>query len=171
ASAARVARAIPFVSHDRLTRLLGQRDIPHLLMAALRHLARRLPQAVWIVDDVIVPKEAMRTLAWAKSLWCPAQRRYIHGIDIVVLLAWWGWLRLPLGFRLWCPKEKAQGYAPGYSYRTKLLLARDLIAEALSDGLGCQYVTFDSWFTARPLTSYLEAQAITWYGALAANHE
>lgn len=171
ASAVRVARAIPQVSHNRLTRLLGQADVPQLLMAALRQIARRLPPAVWIIDDVIVPKPAMRTLAWAKSLWCPAQRRYVHGIDIVVLLACWGWLRIPLGFRLWCPKQQAVGYAPGYSYRSKLLLGRDLIAEALSDGLNCQYVTFDSWFTARVLTSYLDGQGITWYGAVACNHE
>lgn len=171
AAALRVARALPEVSHDRLTRLLGQRDLPYLLMAALRQIAQRLPPPVWIIDDVIVPKPAMRTLAWAKSLWCPAERRYIHGLDIVVLLAVWGWLRIPLGFRLWCPKEQACGYAPGYSYRTKLLLARDLVAEAQADGLRCQYVTFDSWYTARPLTGYLDAHGLIWYGAVAANHE
>jgi hypothetical protein len=171
AAATRVARAIPGVSHDRLTRLLGQCHIPQLLMAALRRIALRLPPAVWIIDDVIVPKPALRTLAWAKSLWCPAERRYVHGLDIVVLLASWGWVRIPLGFRLWCPKEQALGYAPGYSYRSKLLLARDLIAEARADGLTCHYLTFDAWFTARPLTSYLEAQGNIWYGAVAANHE
>jgi hypothetical protein len=171
AAATRVARAIPGVSHDRLTRLLGQRDIPQLLVAALRQIASRLPPAIWIIDDVIVPKPALRTLAWAKSLWCPADRRYVHGIDIVVLLACWGSLRIPLGFRLWCPKEQTCGYAPGYSYRSKLLLARDLVAEAQADGLGCQYVTFDAWFTSRPLTAYLEQQGLCWYGALAGNHD
>jgi hypothetical protein len=171
AAALRVARAIPGVSHDRLTRLLGQRDIPQLLMATLRQIALRLPPAVWIIDDVIVPKPAMRRLAWAKSLWCPAERRYVHGLNIVVLLASWGKLRIPLGFRLWCPEEQACGFAPGYTYRSKLLLARDLSAEALSDGLICQYVTFDAWYTSRPLTCYLEAQGIIWYGAMAANHK
>lgn len=171
ASAVRVARAIPGVSHDQLTRLLGDRDLPTRLMATLRHLASTLGPAVWIIDDVIVPKPAMRTLAWAKGLWCPAEQRYVHAIAIVVLLACWGPLRIPLGFRLWCPKECVRGYAPGYSYRTKLLLARDLVAEALADGLRCQYVTFDSWYTTRPLTGYLDGEGITWYGAIAANHE
>ena len=171
ASAVRVARAIPGVSHDQLTRLLGQRDLPACLMAGLRNLAATLGPAVWIIDDVIVPKSAMRTLEWAKGLWCPAEKRYVHAINIVVLLGCWGPLRIPLGFRLWCPKECVKGYAPGYSYRTKLLLARDLIAEALADGLMCEYVTFDTWYTARPLTSYLEGQRITWYGAIGANHE
>lgn len=171
ASALRVARSIPGVSHDHLTRLLRNRDLPTYLMAGLRHLAAALGPAVWIIDDVIVPKPAMCTLAWAKGLWCPAERRYVHAIALVVLLACWGPLRIPLGFRLWCPKECVRGYAPGYSYRTKLLLGRDLVAEAVTDGLRCQYVTFDSWYTARPLTSYLDAQGITWYGALAANHE
>src|SRR3954471_1397749 len=90
-------------------------------------------------------------------------------------ISWCCWpagpFRIPLGFQLWCPKEQVRGYAPGYSYRTKLLLARDLVAEALADGLRCQSVTFDSWYTARPLTGYLDAQGITWYGAIAANHE
>jgi DDE superfamily endonuclease len=170
ASAARVARAIPGVSHDQLTRLLGERDLATCRMTALRHLARSFGPAAWIIDDVIVPKPAMRTLAWAKGLWCPAEKRYVHALNIVVLLACWGPLRIPLGFRLWCPKECVRGYAPGYSYRTKLLLARDLIAEAWDDGLRCQYVTFDAWYTARPVTSFLDAQGITWYGAIGANH-
>jgi hypothetical protein len=170
AAAVRVARAIPGVSHDHLTRLLGERDLPTCLMAALRQCVSALAPAIWIIDDVIVPKPAMRTLAWAKGLWCPAEKRYVHAITIVVLLACWGPLRIPLGFRLWCPKECATGYAPGYSYRTKLLLARDLVAEAWGDGLRCQYVTFDSWYTARPVTSYLDALGITWYGAIGANH-
>lgn len=162
ASAVRVARAIPGVSHDQLTRLLGDCDLPTRLMAGLRQLATALGPAVWIIDDVIVPKPAMRTLAWAKGLWCPAEKRYVHAINIVVLLAGWGSLRIPLGFRLWCPKERVTGDAPGDSYRTKLLLARDLVAEALADGLRCQYVTFDSGYTTRPLTGYLDAQGITW---------
>jgi len=170
AAAVRVARALPGVSHDRLTRLLGDRDVPTRLMAGLRQLAQALGPAIWIIDDVIVPKSAMRTLAWAKGLWCPAEQRYVHAINIVVLLACWGPIRIPLGFRLWCPKEQVRGYAPGYSYRTKLLLARDLVAEAVADGLECQYVTFDSWYTARPVTGYLDAQGIRWYGAIAANH-
>ena len=167
AAAIRVARAIPSVSHDRLTRLLGQPDLPQVLMAGLRQLAQALGPAGWIVDDVIVPKPAMRTLAWAKGLWCPAEQRYVHAINIVVLLGCYGAIRIPLGFRLWCPKE----CSPKGSYRTKLLLARELVAEALADGLVCHYVTFDSWYTARPLTSYLDAQGLRWYGALAANHE
>jgi hypothetical protein len=113
----------------------------------------------------------MRTLAWAKGLWCPAERRYVHALAIVVLLACWGPLRIPLGFRLWCPKECVTGYAPGYSYRSKLLLARDLVAEAWADGLRCQYVTFDTWYTARPVTGYLDGLGITWYGAIGANHK
>ena len=71
--------------------------------------AAALGPAVSIIDDVIVPKSAMRTLAWAKGLWCPAERRYVHAIAIVVLLACWGPLRIPLGFRLWCPKERVTG--------------------------------------------------------------
>ena len=166
AALARAGRALPGVSHDRLTRLLGERSLPALLMACLRAVARPLGPAVWIIDDVIVPKPASRTLAWAKGLWCPAQRRYVHAINIVVLFACWGSLRIPLGFRLWCPKEQTTKAC----YQTKLMLARDLVAEVLADRLRCQYVVFDSWYTTRVLTDYLESQGLTWHGALASNH-
>src|SRR5205085_11988117 len=53
ASAVRVARALPGVRHDRLTRLLGERDVPTRLMAGLRQLAQALGPAIWIIDDVI----------------------------------------------------------------------------------------------------------------------
>ncbi len=171
AAALRVSRYLPDVSHDQLTRLLHQRDLPALIMASLRLLARKLTRLlgspVWIIDDVIVPKPASRTLAWAKGLWCPAERRYVRAITIVVLLASWGSVRIPLGFRLWCPKECT---APG-QYRTKLDLAVELVAEALAARLPCRYVAFDSWYTARTLTSYLDRHALIWHGALAANHE
>jgi len=171
ASLLRLSRYLPGASHDQLTRLLGERDLPALLMAALRSLARALGHIlgspVWILDDVIVPKPASATLAWAKGLWCPSEQRYVRAIDIVVLLASWGPLRIPLGFRLWCPKE----CAPPQQYRTKLDLAVDLAAEALGDQVACHYVVFDSWYTARPLTSYLDMHGLIWHGALAANHE
>ncbi len=171
ASLLRISRYLLGASHDQLTRLLGQRDLPALLMATLRALARALTHLlgapVWIIDDVIVPKPASKTLAWAKGLWCPSERRYVHAINIVVLLASWGPLRIPLGFRLWCPKE----CAPPQQYRTKLDLAVDLVGEAMGDRVSCCYVVFDSWYTARPLTSYLEMHGLIWHGAIAANHE
>ena len=45
------------------------------------------------------------------------------------------------------------------------------MAEALAGRLRCQYVVFDSWYTTRVLTDYLESQGLTWHGALAGNHE
>jgi hypothetical protein len=167
AALARAGRALPGVSHDRLTRLLGERTLPALLMACLRVAACPLGPAVWIIDAVIVPKPASQTLAWAKGLWSPAEQRYIHAINIVVLLAWWGPVRIPLGFRLWCPKEQTTKAC----YQTKLMLARDLIAEALADRLRCQYIVFDSWYTTGVLTDYLASQGLTWHGALASNHQ
>lgn len=171
ASLLRISRYLSGASHDQLSRLLAQADLPGLLMAALRHLVFRLIPVlgppVWIIDDVIVPKPASLKLAWAKGLWCPAQQPYVRAINIVVLLASWGPLRIPLGFRLWCPKECA---APGL-YRTKLDLALELLCEARSSRLGCRYVTFDSWYTARTVTSYLEQHGLIWYGAIAANHK
>ena len=171
ASVLRICRYLPGASHDQLTRLLGERDLPTLLMAALRLLAHALTQRlgapIWILDDVIIPKPNSLKLPWAKGLWCPSERRYVRAINVVVLLASWGPLRIPLGFRLWCPKECAMPQ----QYRTKLDLAVELVAEALAARVGCRYVTFDSWYTARPLTRYLEMHGLTWYGALAANHE
>jgi hypothetical protein len=166
ASCLRSSRYLPDVSHDRLHRLLSVRHLAAWLMLLLRCLAASLPPAVWIIDDVIVPKPASQTLAWAKSLWCPAEQRYVHGINIVVLLACWGPIRIPLGFRLWCPKEKARG---GH-YRTKLDLARTLIAEARASGLACQYVVFDSWYASGKLTRYLNQCGLIWHTALACNH-
>ncbi|MFL5802151.1 MAG: hypothetical protein ACJ8CR_10475 [Roseiflexaceae bacterium] len=79
ASLLRVSRYLPGASQDQLSRLLGLPDLPALLLAALRQVVRTLTRIlgppVWISDDVIVPKPASATLAWAKSLWCPAERR------------------------------------------------------------------------------------------------
>ena len=166
ASSLRLSRYLPDVSHDRLSRLLSIGFLAHWLMLILRCLAASLPPAVWIIDDVIVPKPAAKSLAWAKSLWCPAEQRYVHAINIVVLLACWGPVRIPLGFRLWCPKEKAR-YG---RYRTKLDLARTLIAEARASGLICEYVVFDSWYASGKLTHYLNRCGLIWHSSLECNH-
>jgi len=81
AAALRVNRYLPDINHDQLTRLLHQCDLPALSMANLRLMARELTRVlgalVWITDDVIVLKQANRTLAWAKRLWCLAGRHYV----------------------------------------------------------------------------------------------
>jgi hypothetical protein len=112
AAAVRVARALPGVSHDRLTRLLGERDVPTRLMAGLRQLAQALGPAIWIIDDVIVPKPAMRTLAGATGLWCPAEQRSVHAITIVVVLACWGPIVSRWGFGSGVPRNRYAATRP-----------------------------------------------------------
>ncbi len=60
AACARAARTLPGVSHDRLTRLLGERSLPALLMACLRAAARALGPAVWIIDMSSCPNRPAR---------------------------------------------------------------------------------------------------------------
>lgn len=118
----RIALYLPARCHDAINRLL--RVVPFSTRALLRL------GAAWIraqggvgylsLDDVIVAKPFSQVLCWATTLWCPSEKRYVHGMQIVVIT--WCWLRfkVPLGIRLWCPKDKIDAaHAPSCNWRKK----------------------------------------------------
>jgi hypothetical protein len=163
----RIALYLPARCHDAINRLL--RVIPFSTRALLRL------GAAWIraqgvvgylsLDDVIVAKPFSQVLCWATTLWCPSENRYVHGMQIVVIT--WCWLRfkVPLGIRLWYPKDKIDAA----HYRTKLQLAQEMMIDILHMDVPFTYIVFDGWYTAGWFTKWLNNLDITWVGKGAVN--
>lgn len=70
-------------------------------------------------------------------------------MHIVVLLWYNGWLKTPVAFRIWIPKEKCE------KYHTKVDLAMRMISFAHKQGLVVEYVTFDTWYSSKELLNKL----------------
>lgn len=158
----RITMYLPARCHDAVNRLL--RVVPFSSRALLRLAIAWIHQQGVVghlsLDDVIVPKPFSRTMLWAKKLWCPSEKRYVHAMCIVVITWCWGVFKVPVAIRLWCPK----GHTRHARYRTKLQLAQTMLLELLPLHLPFAYLVFDGWYTAGWFTKWLTRQDIVWVG-------
>jgi hypothetical protein len=158
----RISLYLPARCHDAINRLL--RVIPFSTRAVLKVCAAfvcRMGVTGYLsLDDVIVPKPFSQTLSWVSNLWCPSEKRYVSGIQIVVLSWCWGGFKVPLAIRLWRPKAAT---GPKH-YRTKLQLAQAMLIDVLHTEVPFAYLVFDGWYTAGWFTKWLTKLGITWVG-------
>jgi len=158
----RITKYLPARCHDAVNRLL--RVLPFssraLLGLGIAWIHQQGVLGYLSLDDVIVPKPFSRALRWAKKLWCPSEKRYVHAMCIVVITWCWGPFKVPVALRLWCPKGKTHRRR----YRTKLQLAQTMLTELLPLQLPFAYLVFDGWYTAGWFTKWLTRQDIPWVG-------
>ena len=161
----RVARFLPTRCHDALNRLLRVMPLStRALMGLLVGWVKRLPLGYLCLDDVVIEKAFAKRLPWAGWTYYFAKKRKVYGLHVVVLL--WcsldGRWRIPIAFRLWRPKRSLAKH----DYRTKLQLAEQMLKEVVASGLKCQYLVFDTHYTAGWLTKLMGRLGITWQGTL-----
>jgi len=161
----RVTRFLPGRCHDALNRLL--RVMPfstRAVMALLIAWAKRQGAGSLCLDDVVIEKAFARKLPLAGWTYSFAKKRKVYGLHLVVLL--WcshdGHWRLPVAFRLWRPKRSIGKR----DYRTKLQLAEQMLKEVIAAGLVCDYVVFDTHYTAGWFTKLLGRLGLVWVGTL-----
>lgn len=98
-----------------------------------------------IIDDVIIRKPFGKSIFPATYVYDNTNKKYVWGMHIVVLLWSNGWIRIPVAFRIWMPKEKSE------VYHIKGELAIDMINFVHKFGLAAEYVTFDTWYASKAL--------------------
>jgi hypothetical protein len=100
----------------------------------------------------------------AASIYSFAKKRKVWGFQIVVLV--WcscdGEWRIPVGYRLWRPKQTCRKER----YRTKLQLAMELVSVVVAAGLRVQYLVGDTHYTAGCKPRRLSRLNLTWHGTL-----
>jgi hypothetical protein len=161
----RVSRFLPGRCHDALNRLLRLMPLStRALMALLIAWAKRQGQGYLCLDDVVVEKAFAKKLPWAGWTYSFAKKRTVYGLHIVVLL--WcsrdGHWRIAVAFRLWRPTRKVGRH----DYRTKLQLAEAMIKDIRAARLPCDYVVFDTHYTAGWFTKMLTRLGLVWVGTL-----
>jgi hypothetical protein len=158
----RIALYLPARCHDALNRLL--RVVPfstRALLGVCATFVKGLGVTGYLsLDDVIVPKPFGKTLCWAARLWCPSEKRYVNGMQIVVLAWCWGRFKVPLTIRLWRPSQ----VTGKRHYRTKLKLAQEMLIDVRHTGVPFAYIVFDGWYTAGWFTKWLNKLHIQWVG-------
>jgi hypothetical protein len=161
----RVARFLPTRCHDALNRLLRVMPLStRALMGLLVGWVKRQELGYLCLDDVVVEKAWAKRLPWAGWTYYFAKKRKVYGLHIVVLL-WCSqdrrW-RIPVAFRLWRPKRSVGKDG----YRTKLELAEAMLKEVVAAGLKCQYLVFDTHYTAGWFAKLASRLGLAWQGTL-----
>jgi hypothetical protein len=161
----RVTRFLPGRCHDALNRLVRLMPLStRALLALLIAWAKRQPVGYLCLDDVVVEKAFAKKLPWAGWTYSFAKKRKVYGLHIVVML-WCShdrhW-RIPVAFRLWRPRRSVGKH----EYRTKLQLAEAMLRGVIGAGLRCDYVVFDTHYTAGWFTRMLARLGLVWVGTL-----
>ena len=156
----------PYVSHDRLQRLLVfeakwskyiQKHYSCLLK--LRESSSK-KKTYLIIDDTVIAKPYSKELDLLSWIFSPSDRQYLYGINVVFVIWTDGNTRFPIGFRLWNKYDK----------KTKIDLAMELLMDAkklykTKPG----YVVMDSFYPAAKLLKLIRKFRWQWIAKIKSN--
>lgn len=165
-------------THDALTRLLRGQSLRGLLQMAALTLVDKTGGYL-VIDDVVWEKRG-KTIEGVARLFMPSEKRYILGLNAVVL----GWtngkgLFVPLSFRFWkkpgwrTKDGKTHSYwaFDGTPHRTKIELAIELLDWAHQKGFKPTAVAFDAAYPAARMLGYLRKRHWHWVARIKGNRK
>ena len=159
----RIADWLPARAHDAINRLLRTHEIStRALMKCVIAWAKQLGSGYLMVDDVVVSKPFGKRCPWVGWTYSTSEKRTVRGFHVVVLLWCSGCWRIPVAFRLWRPKKSCRPTR----YRKKSQLAWEMIVEVHQQGLGIDYMVFDTLYTAGWMTKKINRLGLKWVGVL-----
>ncbi len=155
ASATGMARLLPDISHDQVTRFLSQQELSDKDLGKIvkPHVRRvQSPDAVLIIDDTVEEKpytDESELVTWHFD---HTQNRTVKGINLLSALYLCQDTSLPVAFELIKKTElvtdKKSGKDKWQSPRTKNEYARDMIGSAVHKQIPFRYVLADVWFSS-----------------------
>ena len=165
-SATGMARLLPDISHDQVTRFLAQKPLTDKdLWKIVKPHVRRVqsPEAVLIIDDTIEEKpytDQSELICWHFD---HTQNRTVKGINLLSALYLSQDTSLPVAFELIKKTElvtdKKTGKDKWQSPRTKNEYARDMIASVVHKQVPFRYVLADAWFSSAENMTFIKKKA------------
>jgi hypothetical protein len=156
----------PYVSHDRLQRLLvleekWNRYLQQHYSSLIRHRKGSSKKRTFlIIDDTVIAKPYSKELDLLSWIFSPGDRQYLYGINVVFVLWTDGETRFPIGFRIW--------YKEGT--KTKIDLAMDLLRDAKKIyKITPSYVLMDSFYPAAKLVKVIRKYSSHWIAKIKSN--
>lgn len=156
----------PYVSHDRLQRLLAfegkwnkyiQKHYGCLIK--LRKSSSK-KKTYLIIDDTVIAKPYSKELDILSWIFSPSDRQYLYGINVVFVIWTDGNTRFPIGFRIWYKDDK----------KTKIDLAMELLNYAKKIyKIKPAYVLMDSFYPAAKLLKMIRKFRWHWIAKIKSN--
>lgn len=143
------------VSHDRITRLLSERDFTSAdLWQIVKPLVRQVPheEAVLVVDDSIEAKPYTDESELICRHWDHTVGKSVKGINLLTSLYYSPDVSLPVGFELVKKPDlvldKKTGKQKRAARQTKNELYRRMLTQSVRNGIWFRYVLNDTWFAS-----------------------
>src|SRR3990172_3683970 len=156
----------PYVSHDRLQRLLvfegkwNKYIQKHYGCLIKLRKSSSKKKTYLIIDDTVIAKPYSKELDLLSWIFSPSDRQYLYGINVVFVIWTDGKTRFPLGFRIWYKDDK----------RTKIDLAMELLNDARKIyGIKPGYVLMDSFYPAAKLLKMIRRFRWHWIAKIKSN--
>ncbi|CAA9271918.1 MAG: hypothetical protein AVDCRST_MAG93-2674 [uncultured Chloroflexia bacterium] len=166
ASATGLARLLPEISHDQVTRFLSQQELSDKDLGKIvkPHVRRVQSQdAVLIIDDTVEEKpytDESELICWHFD---HTQNRTVKGINLLSALYYSQDTSLPVAFELIKKTElvtdKKTGKDKWLSPKTKNEYARDMIAAVVHKQIPFGYVLADVWFSSTENMVFIKNKA------------
>ena len=161
-----LARLVPEISHDQVTRFLGQPELTTKhLWPLVKPLVRRIQsqKAVLIIDDTVQEKpytDESELITWHFD---HNLNRTVKGINLLSALYYSQDTAVPVAFELikktLLVTDPKTGKDKWQSPITKNDLARTMIASVVHKQIPFQYVLMDTWFAAAENLVFIKLKA------------
>jgi hypothetical protein len=112
-TATHITQKLAWVSHDAITRLLPLISVNsnNIIITFIQGiLSQTASLGYLIIDDVIIRKPFGKSIFPTSYVYDHTNRKFAWGMHIVVLLWSNGWIKLPVAFKIWIPKDKCEDY-------------------------------------------------------------
>jgi len=161
-----ISRFLKLCYHDSLQRMLNKTKLPCRVLSEffISWLLKNRPKPGYlIIDDTLIEKEHSKKIQCAGYAYSSSRKKSVMGIHIVVMYWSDGDMRIPVGFRLWMPKNKTN------HYKTKIDLAIELLTHNDKFCESCSYITFDSWYCSDKILRLLSLMKLPCISSLKKN--
>jgi hypothetical protein len=156
----------PYVSHDRLQRLLvfegkwNKYIQKHYSCLIKLRKSSSKKKTYLIIDDTVIAKPYSKELDLLSWVFSPSDRQYLYGINVVFVIWTDGQTRFPIGFRIWYKNGK----------KTKIDLAMELLNDAENNyKIRPSYVLMDSFYPAAKLLKLIRKFSWHWIAKIKSN--
>lgn len=115
------------------------------------------------IDDTIIEKTGEK-IAEVGTLYDHARKRFVLGHNLVRSQYITPFASFPIGFRLYCKRDKKEE-----GFKTKIEMAKELGEQAVEKGLRFKTVIFDAWFLSKDFAEFIDSKELNWISSAKCN--
>ena len=187
ANCCKMAEKLGLVSHDKLTRILGQGEglVSKLGLIFINFCLSQTTGGFVILDDVLIPKRYSKTIEGVYNEYDHVDKERVKGMRLVMLIWSNGKVRIPIAWAIWHKEDKTLiGFTkkgqPKYKhtglcllkingqalpYKTKNRIGLELLTKVIEKGLKPHYIAVDSWYGGKINLQHFQRLQIPCYSS------